>query len=136
VHADLAEAIVRVFDRLYRVRFPIRRMVRVDSYRGSDHASMADDNTSMFNCRFAEGSTSWSRHAYGKAIDINPLENPYVRAGVVLPPSGRAWLDRHNVRPGMVVAGDAVTRAFAAEGFGWGGDFRSLKDYQHFEVLT
>ena len=136
VHADLAAAIVRVFGQLYRARFPIRRMVRVDAYRGSDHASMADDNTSMFNCRLAEGSTSWSRHAYGKAIDINPLENPYVRGAVVLPPAGGAYLDRRDVRPGMVIDGDVVTRAFTAEGFGWGGRFRSLRDYQHFEVRT
>lgn len=135
-HADVSGALVRVFGKLFDAGFPIRKMVRVDAYGADDHASMADDNTSMFNCRRAEGSTSWSRHAYGKAIDINTVENPYVRGRTVLPPAGRAFLDRANVRPAMIVAGDVVTRAFAAEGFRWGGDYRSLKDYQHFEILT
>ena len=135
VHADLADAIVRIFSKLYAARFPIAEMRRVDAYRADDHASMAADNTSMFNCRNAEGSSSWSRHAYGKAIDVNPLENPYVRGRTVLPPDGARFLDRRNVRPGMVVEGDVVTRAFAVEGFRWGGHYTTLVDYQHFEVL-
>ena len=134
VRDDLAPRIVRVFGKLHDGRFPIAAMRRVDAYRGDDHASMAADNTSMFNCRNAEGSRSWSRHAYGEAIDINPVENPYVKGDTILPPAGAAFLDRRNVRPGMVVAGDVVTRAFAAEGFRWGGQFSSLRDYQHFEL--
>ncbi len=134
VHVQVAPAIVRIFGKLYAARFPIRRMRRIDAYGGDDLASMADDNTSMFNCRKAYGSTRWSVHAYGKALDINTVENPYLPGGKVLPPAGSAYLDRRNVRPGMVVSGDLVTRAFAAEGFRWGGTWRSGPDYQHFEV--
>jgi hypothetical protein len=135
VHADVADAVVRIFHTLYDARFPIRRMVRVDSYGASDDASMADDNTSAFNCRPITGSTSgFSVHSYGKAIDIDTIENPYVKGSTVLPPAGTEFLDRSNVRPGMIVAGDVVTRAFATEGFTWGGNFSSLKDYQHFEA--
>jgi hypothetical protein len=134
VHADVADPMVRIFATLYRARFPIRRMVLVDAYGADDNASMADDNTSAFNCRRVQGTTTWSRHAYGKAIDINPVENPYLRGGEVLPPAGAAYLDRWVPRTGMILDGDAVTRTFAAEGFRWGGRFRPSPDYQHFDV--
>ena len=134
VNADVADAVVRAFGKMYEARFPIRRMEPVDVYGGSDDASMAADNTSAFNCRPITGTTDrWSNHSYGRAIDINTIENPYVKGTTVLPPAGADYLDRTDVRPGMIVAGDVVTAAFAAEDFGWGGDYTSLKDYQHFE---
>jgi D-alanyl-D-alanine carboxypeptidase-like protein len=136
VNADIAAKTVRAFGKLYSARFPIRRMQPVDVYGGSDDASMAADNTSAFNCRPITGTTDrWSNHSYGRAIDINTIENPYVKGSTVLPPAGADYLDRSDVRPGMIVAGGLVTAAFAAEGFGWGGDYTSLKDYQHFELV-
>jgi hypothetical protein len=133
VNADVADKTVRAFGKLYDARFPIRRMEPVDAYGGSDDASMAADNTSAFNCRPITGTTDrWSNQ---RAIDINTIENPYVKGTTVLPPAGAEFLDRADVRPGMIVAGDVVTAAFAAEGFGWGGDYTSLKDYQHFEFV-
>jgi hypothetical protein len=136
VNADIADKTVRAFHKLYDARFPIRRMEPVDAYGGSDDASMAADNTSAFNCRPITGTTDrWSNHSYGRAIDINTIENPYVKGSTVLPPAGADYLDRTDVRPGMIVAGDVATTAFAAEGFGWGGDYTSLKDYQHFEFV-
>ena len=131
VHRDVATDVVAVFRRLYRARFPIRRMVRVDVYRGSDRASMAADNTSGFNCRFVGGTSRWSMHAYGEAIDVNPVENPYVRGSTVSPAAGRAYLDRSMYRPGMAVAGGVLVRAFAAAGWKWGASFG---DYQHFST--
>ena len=123
VHRDVAADVVAVFRRLYRARFPIRRMVRVDAYRGSDRASMAADNTSGFNCRFAQaaGPRRWSEHAYGRAIDVNPVENPYVQGPRVSPPAGRAFANRSRSRPGMAVAGGVLVQAFAARGWSWGG---------------
>jgi hypothetical protein len=136
VNADIADKTVRAFHKLYDARFPIRRIEPVDVYGGSDDASMAADNTSAFNCRPITGTTDrWSNHSYGRAIDINTIENPYVKGKTVLPPAGADFLDRTNVRPGMIVRGDVATTAFAAEGFGWGGDYTSLKDYQHFEFI-
>lgn len=136
VNEDVAKPVVRAFRKIYAARFPIRRMKPVDVYGGSDDASMAADNTSAFNCRPVTGTTDrWSNHSYGRAIDINTIENPYVKGSTVLPPAGAEYLDRSDVRPGMIVAGDVVTRAFAAEDFGWGGDYHSLKDYQHFEFV-
>jgi D-alanyl-D-alanine carboxypeptidase len=134
VNGDVAAPVVRAFRAIYAARFPIRRMEPVDAYDGSDDASMAADNTSAFNCRPITGTTDrWSNHAYGRAIDINTIENPYVKDGAVLPPAGAAYLDRGDVRPGMIVPGDVVTTAFAAAGFGWGGDYTDRKDYHHFE---
>ncbi len=134
VHADVADDIVTTFGEMYAARFPILRMERIEVYDGDDDASMAADNTSAFNCREITGGGAMSLHSWGIAVDINPLENPYVRGDVVEPPAGQAFLDRTNVRQGMIVAGDAVTQAFAAVGFTWGGDWTRLKDYQHFEA--
>ena len=134
VRDRVASDLVKVFRRLYAARFPIRRMVPVSVYRGSDDASMAADNTSAFNCRRVEGSSSWSMHAYGEAIDLNPVENPYVRGGLVQPPAGRRYLDRTSVRAGMAIERSVVVRAFEDVGWKWGGRWTSLKDYQHFST--
>ncbi|NLT53298.1 MAG: M15 family metallopeptidase [Actinomycetales bacterium] len=133
VNADVVGSVRRVFQKAYASRFPVRRMRPVDDYRGSDTASMAADNTSAFNCRRVTGGTSWSRHSYGRAIDINPVRNPYVSGDTVLPAAGRAYLDRNDVRPGMLTRHRTITKAFLAEGWSWGGDYRSLKDYQHLD---
>jgi D-alanyl-D-alanine carboxypeptidase len=134
VHRRVAKDVVTVFRKLYAARFPIRRMVPVSAYRGSDDASMAADNTSGFNCRFVGGTTRWSMHAYGEAIDFNPVENPYVQGSRVSPPAGRRYLARDDVRPGMVTHGNVVERAFAAAGWKWGGRWTSSRDYQHFST--
>ena len=131
VNVDAVDAIMRVFRQLYDDRFPIRRMETVDRYGGDDHASMAADNTSAFNCRFVAGTSRWSAHAYGQAIDVNTIENPYVQGSYVSPPAGAAFMDRSNVRPGMAYRGGDLVDAFAAVGWQWGGRW-SDPDYQHF----
>jgi hypothetical protein len=135
VHRDVASQVVEVLRRLYAARFPIRRMVPVDAYGASDFRSIEADNTSAFNCRHVEGTTRWSEHAYGRAIDLNPIENPYVTsAGTTSHPASRPYLDRSRVRPGMAVEGSTVVRAFDAVGWGWGGRWSSVRDYQHFSA--
>jgi D-alanyl-D-alanine carboxypeptidase len=124
--------VIRAFRKLFRARFPIKRMRLVDEYGADDDASMAANNTSAFNCRLATGGSSWSEHAYGRAIDINPIQNPYVKGSTVLPPAGRRYLNRKRQAKGMIHDGDVVVRAFAAIGWEWGGHWSSLKDYQHF----
>jgi hypothetical protein len=131
---DAVGDLVRVFSRLYSARFPIRRMRSVDVYGANDQRSMAADNTSAFNCRFVAGTRRWSMHAYGRAIDINPVENPYVAGGRVSPRAGRAYLNRSRVRPGMAVSGGVLVRAFAAVGWQWGGRWQGTPDYQHFST--
>ena len=133
-HRDAADDLVRVFHRLYDVRYPIRRMRRIDFYGASDDRSLVADNTSAFNCRTVAGTTHWSEHAYGRAIDINPVENPYIVGSHVSPPAGRAFVDRRRSARGMIHDGDAVVRAFASVGWGWGGHWRSPVDYQHFSA--
>ncbi|MCA1727696.1 MAG: M15 family metallopeptidase, partial [Actinobacteria bacterium] len=135
VHADAAAEIAQVFRSLFTARFPIERMEPVDSFGGDDDRSMEADNTSAFNCRSATGNPdAWSEHAYGRAIDVNPLLNPWVDGDTVLPPQGRPYADRTRTDPGMIHEGDACVAAFAAAGWGWGGRWTSVKDYQHFSA--
>jgi hypothetical protein len=134
VNDAVTRDVVAAFRRLYAERFPIRRMRPIDAYRGSDDRSMAADNTSAFNCRVAvaSGPKRWSVHAYGEAIDVNPVENPYLEGGKVRPAAGKAYLDRARVRPGMAVRGGALVSAFALAGWLWGGRWTGSPDYQHF----
>ncbi len=135
VHRDVAADVLSVLRRLYVARFPIRRMVPIDAYGGSDFRSIEADNTSAFNCRYVDGTTRWSEHAYGRAIDLNPIENPYVTsAGTTSHPASRRYLRRAPYRPGMAVEGGAVVRAFAAVGWSWGGRWSGARDYQHFSA--
>jgi D-alanyl-D-alanine carboxypeptidase len=134
VHRDVAVRVLGVLRRLYAEGFPIRRMVPVDRYAGDDERSIEADNTSAFNCRFVEGTTRYSEHAYGRAIDVNPIENPYVSGGATSHRSSRPYLRRTPFRPGMAAEGHALVRAFDAIGWGWGGRFAGVKDYQHFSA--
>jgi hypothetical protein len=108
-------------------------MVLIDRYGADDHRSMRDDNTSAFNCRFVNGTNRWSMHAYGRAIDINPRENPYVSGGFVSPPEGRPYADRSDRRKGMLYRRGSVARPMKRIiGWEWAGDWPGARDYQHF----
>jgi hypothetical protein len=135
VHRDVARPVLDVLRRLYAARFPIRRMVPVDAYGASDFRSIEADNTSAFNCRYVDGTTRWSEHSYGRAIDLNPIENPYVTsAGTTSHPASRRYLRRTPYRSGMAVEGGVAVRAFEAAGWGWGGRWSGDRDYQHFSA--
>jgi hypothetical protein len=134
VNRRVARDVVSVFRRLYVAGFPMRRMTPVSVFRGSDDLSMAADNTSGFNCRRAVGGSGWSEHSYGTAIDVNPVENPYLLNGRVLPSGGRAYVVRTKVRRGMAVRGGVLVRAFASIGWKWGGRWTGSPDYQHFSI--
>lgn len=137
VHRRFTGQVRELFGRLYAAGWPIARMRLVDDYRADDDLSMAANNTSGFNCRRVAGQTNWSQHAYGESIDINPVQNPYVRAGRVDPPAGRpfAGVDRSRSTPfwlGVIRSEGPVVRAFTRIGWEWGGDWVRSKDYQHF----
>jgi len=136
VNASVTSDVTRVFAKLYGERFPVRRVRPISVYGGSDDRSMAADNTSGFNCRYAvaPGPKKWSVHAYGEAIDVNPVENPYLVGGAVLPKAGKRYLDRTNVRLGMAVNGGPLVQAFALAGWSWGGRWAGSPDYQHFSL--
>jgi poly-gamma-glutamate synthesis protein (capsule biosynthesis protein) len=141
VHRRYATAIVDVFRRLYDARWPIRRMRLVDDYGGDDGRSMAANNTSGYNCRLVAGTETLSAHAYGAAIDINPVQNPYLTRVAIHPPAATAFstVDRSNdarVPLGAIREGDVVVRAFARIGWDWGGHWPAPKDFQHFAALT
>lgn len=135
VNEDAAGEMLSAMRSLFRLHYPIRQMRLVDAYGADDHRSMDADNTSAFNCRFVAGTSTWSEHAYGRALDLNPRENPYVTAsGYVSPPAGAAYADRSQRAPGLVHRGGPVVRAFAAVGWEWGGNWAWPKDYQHFSA--
>jgi hypothetical protein len=136
VKKSMTSEIVGAMRSLYRQHFPIRRMELVDRYGADDHRSMNADNTSAFNCREIAGQPGvWSQHAYGRAIDLNPRENPYVTAsGYVSPPAGAPYADRSRHSKGMVHRGDRAFKTFKRVGWEWGGDWSYPKDYQHFSA--
>jgi hypothetical protein len=135
VAASAVPAVRSAFGTLYAAGFPIRRMRLVDDYGASDYASIAADNTSAFNCRDVTGGSGWSEHAYGRAIDVNPIENPYVyKDGTTSHPASRPYLNRRRHRRGMAYHGGVLVRAFADVGWGWGGDWPRPTDYQHFSA--
>jgi poly-gamma-glutamate synthesis protein (capsule biosynthesis protein) len=137
IAAEHAEAVVTVFRKLYAAKFPIQRMKLVSDYGGDDERSMAANNTSAFNCRTVAGTDRWSQHSFGAAIDLNPVQNPYVTEAEVSPRAGEPFAlpraRRAGVK-GLITADSVVVRAFREAGWEWGGDWTSPKDYQHFSA--
>jgi len=136
----IAQDLLKIFRELYDAHYLIARMRLIDEYDAQDEASMRDNNTSCFNFRFISGTNTVSKHGRGMAIDINPLYNPYVytRAGVkhVEPATSKRWAYRRDTRkdiPMKIDHNDLLYRLFKKYGFKWGGDWKTLKDYQHFE---
>jgi hypothetical protein len=134
MNKDLADETLRIFRSLLDHGFLIERMTPIEDYGGDDDASMAANNTSAFNCRDATGKPGvFSNHSWGRAIDINPLTNPYVKGDKVLPPSGRKYLDRSKAFPGSILANSFIVHEFEKAGWTWGGSWPDRQDYQHFE---
>ncbi len=136
VNAVVVDGVITVFRTLYQEHFPIMKMVPVAAYDGNDNLAAAGDDTSGFNCRYAvaPGPPEWSVHAYGKAIDVNDVQNPYLDGTTVIPPAGAAYLNRSNARPGMALPGGELVDAFASVGWLWGGRWSGSPDYQHFSL--
>ncbi|MCD8161483.1 MAG: M15 family metallopeptidase [Clostridiales bacterium] len=128
ISADLLE----IFRGLYDARYPIEKMLLIDEYGGDDEASMADNNTSCFNYRTVSGSDHLSAHAYGLAVDVNPLYNPYVTSAGYFPANSGDYVDRSADTPYKIDETDLCYRLFTDHGFFWGGNWNSVKDYQHF----
>lgn len=134
VAAELAARAVEVFRRLWQLGFPIRGMQLVDEFGASDERSMAADNTSAFNFRTIAGTTTLSQHALGRAIDINPVENPWRRPDRIAPARGAEFADRTHIRPGMIVRPGPVVAVFDELGWEWGGDWRHAYDDHHIVI--
>lgn len=139
IHQSVAKEIEAVFKELYTIKYPIRKMRLVSDYQANDWQSIEADNTSAFNCRKATGSKKWSKHAYGRAIDINPIENPYIsRKGHISHKASQKYRARRHIDllkaedRAMLLGNDKVTQIFKKYGWKWGGDWSAIKDYQHF----
>ncbi|MBF4692872.1 M15 family metallopeptidase [Fusibacter sp. Q10-2] len=133
VNQEVAEEVLEIFKVLYEKKYPIEKINLVDEYNADDDLSMADNNTSGFNFRVVSGSEHLSRHSYGMAIDINPVQNPYVTSKGVFPADGESYLDRSLKKKGMIDEEDLCYKLFTEKGWTWGGHFKSVKDYQHFQ---
>jgi hypothetical protein len=133
----VADDVLWVFRRLFRRDFPIRHVALAHRWHPTRPSDWFDtsDNTGSFNCRPVTNGTILSQHSYGWAVDVNPLENPYVNGdGTVLRRAAKPYLDRSQDLPGMIHPGDLVVRSFARIGWSWGGDWNTLKDYMHFSL--
>jgi len=138
VHKTVASEVVNIFNELYTINYPIHKMKLVSTYKANDWHSIEADNTSAFNCRNATGSKKWSKHSYGKAIDINPIENPYIsRSGRISHKASLTYRKRvHKVDTyadkAVLLKHDQATQIFKKYGWKWGGEWSGVKDYQHF----
>ncbi len=137
VHKHIAKKVEKIFDKLYQKRYRIERIRPIWRYGANDHDSISANNTSAYNCRKIAGTTKWSNHAYGLAIDINPIQNPYIsRSGQTTHKESRPFVDRSSKQKhstAMIQPDSYIVKLFKRHGFKWGGDWRSIKDYQHFE---
>ncbi len=131
VAAPVAPRAVMLFRRLWELGFPVRQLRLVDDYGASDDASMAADNSSAFNFRVIAGTQILSQHALGRAIDINPVENPWRKPDRIVPEAGKAFADRSDLRPGMFVRPGPLVAIFDELGWEWGGDWRHAFDDHH-----
>ena len=132
VHEDHALPIVEVFATMLAIGFPIESVIPIGDLPKDAEDNPDYNNTSLFNCRFVEGTSTWSQHAFGRAIDINPFQNPFVDEDRIWPTGAEEYLDRDRDEAAMIHPGDGVVEAFASIGWPWGGNWNSLKDYQHF----
>lgn len=138
VNRQIASDVLDILRQLYQARYPIERMMLIDHWDADDQRAMSDNNSSSFNFRLISHTQKVSKHGQGMAIDINPLYNPYhkrLKNGkeVVEPASGKPYLNRNRQHPYIIRRGDLCYRLFKQKGFRWGGDWKTMKDYQHFE---
>jgi hypothetical protein len=139
VHKDISLEVSKIFEELFAINYPINKIFPIEKYNGDDFESIEDDNTSAFNCRLAEGSTKYSKHSYGKAIDINPLENPYVyKNGTTSHKDSVKYLTREKnnnsfENKAVLTSSSKAVQIFKKYGWKWGGDWKNIKDYQHFQ---
>lgn len=138
-HKDISCNLIEIFKTLFNAHYPIERMVLIDNYDANDEISMQANNTSCFNFRKVAGTKILSSHSTGHAIDINPLYNPYVRKKngktIYQPKTSKKFTDRSKLFPYKIERGDLCYQLFKKHGFKWGGEWKSLKDFQHFEKV-
>ena len=140
VNKDVAEDVIFIFRRLYEIKYPIYKMQLVSDFNANDFDSIEANNTSSYNCRYIAGTKKWSRHSFGKAIDINPLQNPYIsKKGNISHKESLKFRNRVRTNPfdlkqrAVILKNDEIVELFKKKGWIWGGDWITIKDYQHFD---
>ena len=133
VNKNVAKEVLEIFKEVYHKKYPIEKIKLIDEYGADDEKSMSNNNTSAFCYRAISNTNKLARQALGKAIDINPLYNPYIVGNSVSPANGKKYADRSIVRKGTIKKGDDLYNAFIKRGWTWGGNWKNEKDYQHFE---
>lgn len=140
VHKDISEEMIKIFEELYNINYPIYKMKLVSYFNANDFTSIEENNTSAFNCRNIANTSRWSNHAYGRAIDINPIQNPYIsKSGKIFHKNSSQHIKREHIDllnsqdKARLLKNDKAVKIFKKYGFIWGGDWNSIKDYQHFD---
>ena len=139
VHKDVAVEVFKIFEELFEIKYPIEKILPIEKYKADDFESIEDNNTSAFNCRKAEASNNYSKHSFGKAIDINPIQNPYIyKDGTSSHKKSKEFINRilkndTAQNKAMLLANSKVVLIFKKYGWKWGGDWKNIKDYQHFQ---
>lgn len=140
VHKDISEEMIEIFEELYNINYPIYKMQLVSDFKADDFTSIEENNTSAFNCRNIANTSRWSNHAYGRAIDINPIQNPYIsKSGKIFHKDSEQYRKREHIDllnlqdKARLLKQDKAVKIFKKYGFIWGGDWNSIKDYQHFD---
>lgn len=139
VHNEVALEVSKIFEELFEIKYPIKQITPIEKYNGSDFDSIEADNTSAFNCRKATGNNKYSKHSYGKAIDINPLENPYIYSdGKISHKASSEYItrvlkDSTAENKAILLSSSEAVKIFKKYGWKWGGDWKNIKDYQHFQ---
>ena len=137
-NVQISDKLIDIFRQLYENDYPIEKMRLIDEYDGDDDASMADNNTSCFNFRVVSGTTKISKHGYGMAVDLNPFYNPYIHTvnglTVIEPEGSEPYADREADFDYRIDEDDLAYKLFTEAGFTWGGSWKSMKDYQHFQM--
>ena len=139
VHKDVAVEVSKIFEELFEIKYPIEKILPIEKYKADDFESIEDNNTSAFNCRKAEASNNYSKHSFGKAIDINPIQNPYIyKDGTSSHKKSKEFINRISKNDtaqnkAMLLANSKAVLIFKKYGWKWGGDWKNIKDYQHFQ---
>jgi hypothetical protein len=134
IHKSIQQEMTQIFKTLYISHFPIAKIKPLEDYHFDEKKALEDNDTFGYSCRRMTGNNhKFSKHAYGLAVDINPVFNPYIKNNIILPSNSVAYLVRDLHRPGMILPESNIVETFKKYGWQWGGDWHSLKDYQHFE---
>lgn len=137
VNKNIADDTQKIFQEIYKIKFPIEKIAPLSDYKNNEEQAMEDNDSFGYHCKkMTSNSNLYSKHAYGLAVDINPEFNPYINArhNILLPKNSEDYANRENIKPGMITKNSPIYSIFLQHHWKWGGDWKSIKDYHHFET--